>query len=64
MLSFLWTAGFERDIRSHSDGAAKRPAEVAGQDVPDLPAPDESTSVSEYGQDTYSSPGSENVKEG
>jgi hypothetical protein len=61
ILSFLWTAGCERDIGSGSDGAAKRPAEGAGQDVPDLPAPDESTSVSEYGQDTYFSPGSEKV---
>ena len=61
MLSFLWTAGCERDIRSRSDGAAKRPSEVTGQDVPDLPVPDESTSVSEYGQDTYFSTGSEKV---
>lgn len=57
----MWTVGCERDIGSRSDGAAKRPAEVAGQDFPDSPAPDESTSVSEYGQKTYSSPGSEKV---
>jgi hypothetical protein len=61
MLSFIWIAGCERDIRSRNDGAAKRPAEVAGQDVPDLSAPNESTSVREYGQDTFSSPGSEKV---
>lgn len=61
ILSFMWTVGCERDIGSRSDGAAKRPAEVAGQDFPDSPAPDESTSVSEYGQNTYSSPGSEKV---
>jgi hypothetical protein len=59
--SFLWTAGCEGDIRSRSEGAVKRPVNVAGQDVPDLPAPNESTSVSEYGQDTYPSEGSEKV---
>ncbi|MBW2409102.1 MAG: hypothetical protein JRF72_04845 [Deltaproteobacteria bacterium] len=61
MLSFLWATGCERDIGSRSDGVAKRPVEVAGEDVPDLPAPDESTSVGEYSLDTYSSPGSEKV---
>ena len=57
----LWTAGCERDIPSPRDGATKQPEDVTGQDVPDLPAPDESTSVSEYGQNTYFSPGTEKV---
>ena len=61
ILFFSWTAGCERDVRSRGDGAAKRPEEVAGQDVLHVPAPDESTSVSEYGQDTYSSIDSEKV---
>ena len=61
VLSFLLTTGCERDIGNRSDGAAKRPVEVAGEDVPDSSVPGESTSVGEYGQETYSSSGLEKV---
>lgn len=61
ILSFIWIAGCERDIRSQSEGAAKRPVEVAGQESPILSTPNEPTSVNEYHQDTFSSPGSDKV---